>query len=88
MEGFWGILKREMYYGHKFTGRDQICYIRIKTAAHHMAGSSQENFLIFHYPIDRGAQHNIGVVFFDVFCNAALIHNVVEYLYHIPFAIR
>lgn len=24
MEGFWGILKREMYYGHKFTGRDQL----------------------------------------------------------------
>jgi hypothetical protein len=24
MEGFWGILKREMYYGQKFTGREQI----------------------------------------------------------------
>lgn len=24
MEGFWGILKREMYYGHKFTGREQL----------------------------------------------------------------
>jgi transposase InsO family protein len=24
MEGFWGILKREMYYGHKFTSWDQI----------------------------------------------------------------
>ena len=24
MEGFWGILKREMYYGHKFTCRDQL----------------------------------------------------------------
>jgi transposase InsO family protein len=22
MEGFWGMLKREMYYGHRFTGYD------------------------------------------------------------------
>lgn len=24
MEGFWGILKREMYYGHRFTTRDTL----------------------------------------------------------------
>lgn len=24
MEGFWGILKRERYYGHKFTSREQL----------------------------------------------------------------
>ena len=24
MEGFWGILKREMYYGHKFTCREEL----------------------------------------------------------------
>ncbi len=24
MEGFWGILKREMYYGHRFTSREQL----------------------------------------------------------------
>ncbi|WP_371364442.1 IS3 family transposase [Sporomusa rhizae] len=24
MEGFWGILKREMYYGHKFASREQL----------------------------------------------------------------
>lgn len=24
MEGFWGILKREKYYGYKFTSRDQL----------------------------------------------------------------
>ena len=24
MEGFWGIIKREMYYGHKFTGREEL----------------------------------------------------------------
>lgn len=24
MEGFWGILKREMYYGHRFTTRDNL----------------------------------------------------------------
>ena len=24
MEGFWGILKREMYYGHHFTNRDNL----------------------------------------------------------------
>ena len=25
MEGFWGILKRERYYGRKFTSREQLC---------------------------------------------------------------
>lgn len=24
MEGFWGILKREMYYGKKYTNRDEL----------------------------------------------------------------
>ncbi|WP_371374888.1 IS3 family transposase [Sporomusa aerivorans] len=24
MEGFWGILKREMYYGYKLTSREQL----------------------------------------------------------------
>lgn len=24
MEGFWGILKRERYYGHRFTDRAQL----------------------------------------------------------------
>ena len=24
MEGFWGILKRECYYGHTFTSREQL----------------------------------------------------------------
>jgi transposase InsO family protein len=24
MEGFWGIIKREMYYGYKFTGREEL----------------------------------------------------------------
>jgi transposase InsO family protein len=24
MEGFWGIMKREMYYGHKFTYREEL----------------------------------------------------------------
>jgi len=24
MEGFWGILKREMYYGYKFTDREKL----------------------------------------------------------------
>ena len=27
MEGFWGILKREMYYGHKFTSREQLVQV-------------------------------------------------------------
>lgn len=26
MEGFWGILKREMYYGHKFASREQLVH--------------------------------------------------------------
>lgn len=26
MEGFWGILKREMYYGHKFASREQLIH--------------------------------------------------------------
>ena len=25
MEGFWGILKRERYYGRRFTCREQLC---------------------------------------------------------------
>lgn len=25
MEGFWGILKRERYYGRRFTSREQLC---------------------------------------------------------------
>lgn len=24
MEGFWGILKREMYYGRRFTDREEL----------------------------------------------------------------
>ena len=24
MEGFWGILKREMYYGHRFTDKETL----------------------------------------------------------------
>ena len=24
MEGFWGIMKREMYYGHKFSTKDKL----------------------------------------------------------------
>ena len=24
MEGFWGILKREMYYDHRFSSREQL----------------------------------------------------------------
>ncbi|MEY8388753.1 IS3 family transposase [Oscillospiraceae bacterium 38-13] len=27
MEGFWGILKRERYYGRKFTSRELLCRI-------------------------------------------------------------
>ena len=27
MEGFWGILKREMYYGHKFADREQLTQV-------------------------------------------------------------
>jgi len=26
MEGFWGILKRQMYYGHKFTSRQELMH--------------------------------------------------------------
>lgn len=26
MEGLWGILKREMYYGHRFTDRDELIH--------------------------------------------------------------
>ena len=24
MEGFWGIMKREMYYGHKFKTKEEL----------------------------------------------------------------
>jgi transposase InsO family protein len=30
MEGFWGILKREMYYGKRFTNRDQLVNAIVK----------------------------------------------------------
>ena len=27
MEGFWGILKRERYYGKRFTSRDELVHM-------------------------------------------------------------
>jgi len=27
MEGFWGILKRERYYGRRFTSREELVYM-------------------------------------------------------------
>ncbi len=32
MEGFWGILKRERYYGHKFTDRTSLCKCSLTTS--------------------------------------------------------
>ena len=26
MEGFWGIMKREMYYGHKFKTKEELLH--------------------------------------------------------------
>ena len=38
MEGFWGILKREMYYGKKFTSKGDL----ITAGKCTMAGSSPQ----------------------------------------------
>lgn len=47
MEGFWGILKRERYYGHRFTDRDSLV---------HMI----EDYI--HYYNNRRLQRNLGVL--------------------------
>jgi len=44
MEGFWGILKRERYYGYKFTNRAQL--VQMITVG--------RNFLCkYDFPMDR-----------------------------------
>ena len=47
MEGFWGILKRERYYGRQFTSKREL----IQTI---------ENYI--HYYNTRRVQRNLGVL--------------------------
>lgn len=47
MEGFWGILKRERYYGRKFTSREELV-------------SMIENYITYYN--NRRVQRNLGVV--------------------------
>lgn len=47
MEGFWGILKRERYYGHKFTSREELV-------------AMIENYIIYYN--NRRVQRNLGVL--------------------------
>ena len=47
MEGFWGILKRERYYGHKFTSREELV-------------AMIEKYIIYYN--NRRVQRNLGVL--------------------------
>lgn len=47
MEGFWGILKRERYYGHRFTSRDSLV-------------SMIENYIDYYN--NKRLQRNLGVL--------------------------
>lgn len=47
MEGFWGILKRECYYGHRFTSRDSLV-------------SMIENYIDYYN--NKRLQRNLGVL--------------------------
>ena len=47
MEGFWGILKRERYYGKRFTSRDDLV-------------SMIENYITYYN--NRRVQRNLGVL--------------------------
>ncbi|MDD7259460.1 MAG: IS3 family transposase [Eubacteriales bacterium] len=47
MEGFWGILKRESYYGKRFTSREEL--VRMI-----------ENYIIYYN--NRRVQRNLGVL--------------------------
>ena len=47
MEGFWGILKRESYYGKRFTSREELVQMI-------------ENYIIYYN--NRRVQRNLGVL--------------------------
>ena len=47
MEGFWGILKRERYYGRRFTSREELV-------------SMIENYITYYN--NRRVQRNLGVL--------------------------
>ena len=47
MEGFWGILKRERYYGRRFTSREELV-------------SMIENYIVYYN--NRRVQRNLGVL--------------------------
>ena len=47
MEGFWGILKRERYYGKRFTSREELVQMI-------------ENYIVYYN--NRRVQRNLGVV--------------------------
>ena len=47
MEGFWGILKRERYYGRRFTSREELVQMI-------------ENYIVYYN--NRRVQRNLGVL--------------------------
>ena len=47
MEGFWGILKRERYYGRRFTSKQELIHVI-------------ESYI--HYYNTRRVQRNLGVL--------------------------
>ena len=47
MEGFWGILKRERYYGRRFTSREELVEMI-------------ENYIVYYN--SKRLQRNLGVI--------------------------
>ena len=56
MEGFWGILKRERYYGRKFTSREQLCRMVREYIAYYNFSRLQRRLGV-HTPMEVFAQY-------------------------------
>lgn len=52
MEGFWGILKRERYYGHRFTDRDSLVHM-IEDYIHYYNNSRLQRSLGVLTPMEK-----------------------------------
>jgi len=56
MEGFWGILKRERYYGHRFTDRDSLIHM-IEDYIHYYNNSRLQRNLGILTPMEKHHQY-------------------------------
>ena len=56
MEGFWGILKRERYYGRKFTCREHLCRMIREYIAYYNFNRLQRRLGV-HTPMEVYAQY-------------------------------